>query len=227
MSSTEEAEPGSAEDQAYFRELEERFLALRGRATLLSAEDWRAARDWRRLGIPLATVVRVMEELFARQRERRPKRGISSLRYFRAAVESAWEEELELGAGATRLRADPGPSLEARLEALEAALPAELPGRPALVERLRALEGSIADVEGRLAELDRELVGALKAATPASDLDAIRERVERAIGGPLAVLPADQLAAARARLEAQALRERFGAPLLSVFSPAALGPTPD
>ena len=39
MSSTEDPEAGTADDQAYFRELEERFLALRGRATLLSAED--------------------------------------------------------------------------------------------------------------------------------------------------------------------------------------------
>jgi hypothetical protein len=227
MSSIEDPEAGTADDQAYFRELEERFLALRGRATLLSAEDWRAARDWRRLGIPLATVTRVMEELFARQRERRSKRGISSLRYFRAAVEAAWEEELERGAGAYRRPADPGPPIEARLAALAAALPAGLPGRAALAQRLATLSGSFEEVEGALAELDRGLLLELRGRLAESELAAVRERVDRAVAGALAALPAEQVAAARRRLEEQALRERFSVPLLSVFSPTALGPTPD
>ena len=227
MSSTEEPEAGTADDQAYFRALEERFLKLRGRATLLSAEDWRAARDWRRLGIPLETVTQVMEELFARQRERRSKRGISSLRYFRAAVESAWEEQLELGAGAFRRPADPGPALELRLAALAGALPAGLPAREALAARLISSTGSFEEVETRLAELDRELMRELRLRLDEEELAAVRARVERAVGGAMAALPAAQVAAARARLEEQALRERFGVPLLSLFSPAALGPAPD
>ena len=226
MSSTEDPEEGSAEDQAYFREIEERFLALRGRATLLSAEDWRAARDWRRLGIPLATVTRVMEELFARQRERRSRRGISSLRYFRAAVEAAWEEQLELGAGAWRRPTDPGPGLEARLAALGAALPTALPGREALAARLSELDGSFEEVETALGALDRELITELRRRLEEPELAAVRARVERALGGALAALPQEQVSAARRRLEEQAIRERFGVPLLSLFSPAALGPAP-
>ena len=226
MSSTEDPEEGSAEDQAYFREIEERFLAQRGRATLLSAEDWRAARDWRRLGIPLATVTRVMEELFARQRERRSRRGISSLRYFRAAVEAAWEEQLELGAGAWRRPTDSGPGLEARLAALEAALPPALPGREALAARLSELRGSLEEVETALGALDRELITELRRRLEGPELAAVRARVERALGGALAALPQEQVSAARRRLEEQAIRERFGVPLLSLFSPAALGPAP-
>ncbi|KAB2964501.1 MAG: hypothetical protein F9K18_07470, partial [Thermoanaerobaculia bacterium] len=114
MSSTGEADPArSAEDQAYFRALEERFLALRGKATLLAAEDWETAREWRRVGIPLDLVVAEMERLFARQRERRSRRGISSLRYFSAAVHAAWAERLELGAGGARPSPDPGPPVQA------------------------------------------------------------------------------------------------------------------
>ena len=54
MPSTDAETEGSAEDQAYFHALEEAFLRLRGRATLLSAADWQVAREWRRAGIPIS-----------------------------------------------------------------------------------------------------------------------------------------------------------------------------
>jgi hypothetical protein len=228
MSSTGEVEPsGSAEDQAYFRALEERFLALRGRATLLAAEDWEIAREWRRAGVPLDLVVAVMESLFARQRERRSRRGISSLRYFGAAVHAAWSDRLELAAGGGRSAVDPGPSIEIRLAALAQALPADLPGRSGLAARILALAGSFEEVEIALGELDREAVAALAARLEAGETAAVRERVDRALAAALAAAPAAELAAARERLIVRALRERFGLPLLSLFSPVAMGPSPD
>ncbi|HQN38153.1 MAG TPA: hypothetical protein PLQ31_01300, partial [Thermoanaerobaculia bacterium] len=51
-----EGEP-SAEDHAFFQAIEERFVALRGAATLLSPADWQLARAWHRAGIPLAAVL--------------------------------------------------------------------------------------------------------------------------------------------------------------------------
>jgi hypothetical protein len=51
--------------------------------------------------------------------------------------------------------------------------------------------------------------------------------VDRAVGAALAALPPAQVADARARLEVQALRERLGLPLLSLFSATALGPPAD
>lgn len=228
MSSTAAADrPGTAEDQAYFRLLEERFLALRGRATLLSGEDWETARAWRHLGVPAEVVIEVMERLFARQRERRGRRGISSLRYFRAAVEAAWHERLELGAGAARPVADAGPPVEERLAALARALPAGLPGRAALAERIAGLAGDFERVEGGLAELDRATLEELRRGLAADELAAIRARVERAVGMALAAAPPAEVAQARARLEVQALRDRFGLPLLSLFSSVALGPPPE
>lgn len=222
MSSTGEADPGSAEDQAYFRAIEERFLALRGRATLLSAEDWQVARGWRRLGVPLELVLRTLEELFARQRERRPKRGISSLRYFRAAVEAAFEERLELAAGGSRAAADPGPPTAERLARLAAALPGGVPGAGDVAAGIAALEGGVETLERRLAEIESRWLDALEAGLDPDRRAGLVARVERALGAARIALPADELAAARARLLRQALREHYGLPLLSLFSPVAL-----
>ena len=75
MPSTGAEDQGSTEDQAYFRALEEAFLELRGKATLLSAADWQVASEWRRAGVPLDLVVGTMAALFERQRQRRSRRG--------------------------------------------------------------------------------------------------------------------------------------------------------
>lgn len=222
MSSTGEAEPGTAEDQAYFRAIEERFLALRGRATLLSSEDWQTARSWRRLGVPLELVVRVLEDLFARQRERKPKRGISSLRYFRAAVEAAFEEQLELAAGGGRGSVDSGPPVVERLSRLAAAIPAEAPGRGALTKAISSLTGGVEEIEAALARIETLWLGEFQASLDPTTSAAIDARVDRALGAARIALPADELAAARGRLVRQALRELAGLPVLSLFSPVAL-----
>jgi len=213
----------AAEDHAYFQTLEQEFLRLRGSATLLSAADWQVAREWRHAGVPADLVVEVMRTLFARQRERAPKRGISSLRYFRAAVAAAWDEALALQAGGQRVATAPEPTVEARLAALVAALPAGLPGRDALAAALVALGGGVEAVEPALAKLDAEALARLAAGLdPAgrAELDAEVARALAPLGGRLS--GAARSEAAR-RLHAQALRRRFGLPLLSLFAPEALG----
>lgn len=222
MSSIAEAEPGSAEDQAYFRTLEEAFLALRGRATLLAPEDWQVAAGWRRSGIPVELVVNVMSALFARQRERKSKRGISSLRYFRAAVEAAWDERLTLLAGGAVV---PPPPLapEERLRRLGDALPEGVPGIGALRELILAVRGDLGEIEAQLAEAESAFLSTLVQQLSPADRTKVDARVARA----LAQVPASRDEAAaeelRARLERQALRALFHLPVLSLFAPEAEG----
>ncbi len=222
VSGDQEAEPGSAEDQAYFRRLEEHLLQLRGSTTLLSPADWQVASEWRRRCIPIELVTGVMNELVARQRARSSKRGVSSLRYFRAAVGAAWEEQLELGAGGVAPRFDPGPPLESRLRALAAAIPEALSCARELRDELAALQGDMEEIETALVELDRRLIEAVDAALPAEARSRIDARVVSATRSFVATLPADELALLAARLRAQALREEAGVPVLSLFSAAAL-----
>jgi hypothetical protein len=218
MSSIAGAEPGTAEDQAYFRAIEQAFLDLRGRATLLAPEDWQVAAGWRRSGIPVELVVSVMSALFARQRERRSRRGISSLRYFRAAVEAAWDERLALLAGGA-LAAPPVVTPEERLRRLAAALPDGVAGVAALREAVLASRGDVGQIEGRLAELEQEFLARIARELPEELRTAVRERVDRA----LAQVPSARSGAGaeelRARLERQALRALLRLPVLSLFAP--------
>jgi hypothetical protein len=159
-----------------------------------------------------------MSELFARQREKKSRRGISSLRYFRAAVEAAWDERLALQAGG--FQAPPPPvSTGQRLERLAAVLPAHLPGVEALRAAILGCEGDVAQIEERLAGLELGFLADLEESLGAGDRAAIEERVRRA----LTQVPPPQRAAAEAelrpRLARQALRARFGLPVLSLFAP--------
>lgn len=230
MSSTGAPEdPGSAEDQAYFRRLEEAFLNLRGKATLLSPEDWQLARAWRRQGIPIELVVATMEALFERQRERRSKRGISSLRYFRAAVEAAWDERMALlaGGGEGHRVEDPGPPAKERLGALAGAWPEDLAGASGLRERIVALAGPLDEIETALTALETEALDGLWNELAEGAREALEERVRRGVKRAGAELPSDEERALASRLRRLALRERFGLPTLSLFAPEALAPHPD
>jgi hypothetical protein len=223
MSSTA-AEPGtSAEDQAYFRALEDLFLRLRGSATLLAAADWHVAREWRHAGIPIELIAEVMQRLFDRQRERAPKRGISSLRYFRAAVASAWDEALALRAGGFRDAAAERPVPE-RLEALAAALPEDLPGRAELAEEILALRGSVSTVEPKLAKIDTALIARLEAGLAPEARAALALETERALAPLRRRLSESAARAGEERLRIQALRRRYRLPLLSLFAPEAAAP---
>lgn len=221
-STVADGSPG-AEDHAYFRTLEQEFLRLRGSATLLAAADWQVAREWRHAGVPVELVVEVMRALFARQRERAPKRGISSLRYFRAAVAAAWDEALALRAGGQRVATAPEPTVPERLAALAACLPAGLPGRDDLVAALAALEGGVEAVEPELAKLDARTLARLRAGLDADGRAALEAEVERALAPLVGRLSAAAREQAAERLRAQALRRRHGLPLLSLFSAQALG----
>lgn len=219
MSSTD-ADPGDAADQAYFLAIERAFLDLRGRSTLLAADDWQTAREWHRTGIPTDFVVAVMEALFARQRERKSKRGISSLRYFRGAVAAAWDEHLALVAGGARGElADPGPPAAVRLAALAAAIPDATPDAAATRARIVALGGALDEIEHALAAIEVNLLERIEARLAAADRERLGERVERAIA--LAGVPAAARDELRVNLKRQRLRQLAGLPVLSLFSPVA------
>ena len=199
---------------AYFQAVEEIFVRLRGAPLLLSPADWQVASGWHREGVPLDLIGRVLEEVFARRKERGTKGKINSLRYCAPAVEAAWADLRELTAPGERTEADPL-DVAARLGNLAAAVPAGFAGR------VLALQGDAPSVEAALSALDREMLAA-SAGSLAPDL---REEVEAAVDKTLAVLkgrlPADELERSRERLTWQVLRQRLGLPVLSLFSPEA------
>ncbi|HWM92015.1 MAG TPA: hypothetical protein VN493_14725 [Thermoanaerobaculia bacterium] len=206
------------EDHAYFQAIEEIFIRLRGAPLLLSPEDWRVASRWHQEGVPLDLVGRVLEEVFAKRKERGTKGRINSLRYCAPAVEAAWADLREMTAPGERGEAAPL-DIPSRLRSLAAALPASVP--PGYREKVLALQGDAPAVEAALSALDRELLAAM-----ASSLDPdLREEVDTAVEKTLAALrsrlPADELERSRERLTHQVLRQRLALPVLSLFSPEA------
>ena len=208
------------EAQAYFQAIEAAFVRLRGAPLLLSPTDWQIARRWFEQGVPLALVEKVLDEVFARRRERGAKGRISSLRYCAPAVEQAWEEIASLTAAGRTAAVEPL-DVPARLAALARALPADLPDREEWAAWVAALEGPSEEVERRLAEIDAAILDRLE-----SSLDeAARQEAERALHASLgklaARLPRAELDQARAQLLRLHLRRTYRLPLLSLFAPEA------
>jgi hypothetical protein len=218
------ASPEDSPEHAYFRALEETFIRLRGAPLLLSPADWRVASAWYSEGIPLTVVVRALEEVFARRRERGAKGRIQSLRYCAPAVAAAWEEIRSLTAPGRQAEAEPL-LVAPRLAALAAALPAELEDRQGWARRITALAGGTEEVEAALADLDRELLGDLEATQEPGVREQLAGEMEAALARLATRLGDRELEEARGRLLRLLLRQRLGLPVLSLFSPEAEPPT--
>jgi hypothetical protein len=212
----------TAEDTAYFRAIEERFIRLRGSPLLLSPSDFRITQRWHRRGVPLALIETILPEVFARRAERGGARGkVYGLRYCAPAIESAWEEMQELQAPGEREPAAPALDVPARLEALAAALPARLAGRDELAAAIRALDGPPEAVEAALARLDEAALDAAEARLRAAGRAELEAQAAASLAAVAGRLSAAEIEAARSRLLRRLLRKRIGLPVLSLFAPEA------
>lgn len=231
----------SVSDHAYFQALEAAFIRLRGAPLLLSPADWQVAKAWRREGIPLELVVRVMERIFERQVGGREKQGIKSLRYFKTAVRRSWQRVLELGGG-ERTPAD-GESLDvaALLDRLGRALPDEAAIGDAVAqvsvpldsvvevvahvrERLEGLTGSVPEVEAQLQRLDREMMDRILERLGTEHSAAAFRRAELSLGSLDDRLSPEDRERTLELLVRRQLRQQCKLPVLSLFSPAAAAP---
>jgi hypothetical protein len=211
----------SNEDHAYFSSLEEVFIRLRGAPLLLSPADWAVARDWRRQGVPLDVVCKVLESIFGEKPELRGRSGIRSLRYFKEPVDRAWREIRSLGSDWQR---EPEPlDLLGRLRALAEAIPEELPRSKEIRARVLAARGTPEEVEASLASLDREILARAQRDLPEEERLTIAREAESTLRRVRSRLAPEQTAETRRRLERRHLRRRLGLPVLSLFGPAARG----
>lgn len=207
-----------AADQEFFAAIEERFVRLRGTTLLLSPADWQLARGWKREGIPLELVLTALDLAFERFLGGRRRGKISSLRYCNAFVEELWQERLELGPAAP-IRTPAAPlDVGARLEALAARIPADLPDRASVVQSILALHGNPEEVESGLAAIQqRTLEHASSRLDPAAQ-QALERAMERSLTPLQARLAPSALEEARDRLRARALQRQIALPELSLFA---------
>ena len=84
----------------YFTEIEEHFLRRRGGGLLLSTLDWALIETWKDAGIPLAAVLRGIDEAFDRYEQRPSKtKKVNSLAFCSQAVLAAAEDMKEAAVG--------------------------------------------------------------------------------------------------------------------------------
>lgn len=207
----------SSEAQEYFLEVERIFNGLREVGQILSAHDRAFAVRWFELGVPLEVVRRGLDEVFAKRKTLRAKKQLSSLRYCAPAVERLWEQTQRLMAAGITV-APAVLEVAPRLEALAAALPAELPRLESWRGRILGLEGPTESVEQALAEIDRELAASLLAQAEPAEIEA---RIATALRNLASRLSPGELAEARERMATQIVRQRWKLPVLSLFAPEA------
>ncbi len=208
------SEPANSLEHRYFQAIEQVFTEYRG--GLLSPKDWQIARRWYGAEIPLELVLTTIQVVF----ESRPNaERIWSLGYFNREVTSAWRTQQQLQAAAAPVVAREV-DVAGRLHNLAASLPEALAD---VAARIRALEGDAETVEGRLAELDREVFSTVAESLSLADLEAIDRELAESRSALADRLPAEELDRAMVALRERMVREVVGLPMLSLFSLEACG----
>jgi len=227
----------------YFTEIEEHYLRRRRTHLLVSPVDWALIEVWKNEGVPLAAVLRGIDDAFDKYDERRSKsKKINSLTYCSQAVLTAAEDMKEAAVGASgeqQARREPGfdagqiaAFLRANAGRLEKAkLPERAGFATATLAReqtgsLRAMADAIEssgtlprleDLERRLTVLEEKLFAVLMAATPDEDLVKVRAEADRDIAPYRRNMSAAQVEQLHKQYVRKRLLERCGVPRLSLF----------
>jgi len=221
----------------YFTEIEEHFQRRRGTTLLLSTLDWALLETWKDAGIPLAAVLRGIDDAFERRAKRPSPRKVNSLAYCAQAVMTAAEDMKEAAVGV----APAGPAKEsgpepaelaaylernaAQLEAAKLPQAAQSVGREAaktLGDLASALKESgvrppLEDLERRLTALEEKLLAALVAASPDEELVRVRAEADHDIAPYRRKLSAAHIGQLHRQYVHKRLLEQHGLPRLSLF----------
>lgn len=212
----------------YFTEIEEHFQRARGTGLfLLSPLDWALIESWKSSGVPLAAVLKGIDEAFEKWRSRKVKRRlVNSLAYCAQAVLEA-AQRLPAGSESFDKTDAPFSPDELRVHLLRSAnavrartdLPFEEIAQAlnALAQEAEQHLRNVEDLERRLTVLEEKLVAALRSSHSEADLYSIRETLDRELKPYRGKMSADQLSMLERRYLDTALLERAHMPRLSLF----------
>lgn len=226
----------------YFTEIEEHFQRRRGSGLLLNTLDWALIETWKDAGIPLAAVLRGIDEAFDRY-DARPSRTrkVNSLAYCAQEVLSTAEEmkEAAAGGGASAIasnqprdnsgfeNANVADFLAKNADLLtRAAVPAIVQLLVAetaknlreMAEALRKAPGTrLEDLERRLTVMEEKLMAALLASSSDDELVAIRTEADRELAPYRHKMPVSQIDQLQKQYINKRLLERHKLPRLSLF----------
>lgn len=228
----------------YFTEIEERFLQRRGGGLLLSTLDWALIETWKDAGIPLAAVLRGIDEAFDRYDERPSKtKKVNSLAYCSQLVLSAAEDMKEAAVGSSSQGESAKPSakmgfepdavaayLRRNADLMEAAtVPPGNEGMKTFLcdtaKTLRQLAQEVAaktasrleNLERRLTVLEEKLFALLLTSTPDEELVFIRAEADRDLAPYRRKMSAPQIDQLQKQYVHKRLMEKYRLPRLSLF----------
>jgi HPt (histidine-containing phosphotransfer) domain-containing protein len=219
----------------YFTEIEEHFQRRRGSILLLSTLDWALIDTWREAGIPLAAVLRGIDDAFdkyeARQtrarQERARMRKVNGLAWCAQAVMEAVESMQEAAVGGVPVRSE-APGLEqeriaghlrsaaARFITASLTIPA-LKEIAARLEQLANQTSANEELEHYLSALEEKLFALLLTFTPAEELEQMREQAARELAPYRSRMQALQIRQIEQQFLRRRLLERYNLPRISLF----------
>jgi hypothetical protein len=219
----------------YFTEIEEHFQRRRGSLLLLSTIDWALIETWREAGIPLAAVLKGIDEAFDKFDARKNKtrvRRVNGLAYCAQAVISAVEEMKEAAVGAAPARPSSAEQgfeqeriaghLEASAQQLSAS--AQSSTLAEISERLQAIARdarntppNIEQLEQSLTVLEEKLFAIILSTTPEAVLLALRQQAAAELAPYRSRMPAMQIRQVEQQFLHKRLLEKFNLPRLSLF----------
>lgn len=229
----------------YFSEIEERFTARRGSLLLLSTLDWALIETWREAGVPLAAVLRGIDDAFDKYDARKARaKGrlvkVNGLAWCAQAVMQAATEMAEASVGGRPAQEAPKDTgfegdrvarfLEENASALQAACrPTDVPvlaealttTAARLHELAKEVRGgahpALDDLDRTLTVLEERMQAALLTSLPEADALAAREAAERELAPYRAKMSAVQLRQVRDQFVHKRLFEARQLPRLSLF----------
>ena len=223
----------------YFTESEEHFQRRRGSLLLLSTIDWALIETWREAGIPLAAVLKGIDEAFDKFDARKNKtrvRRVNGLAYCAQAVIAAVEEMKEAAVGASPARPSSADEiakqgfeqeriaghLEASAQQLRASPQssslAEISERlQTLARETRNTPPNIEQLEQPLTVLEEKLFAIILSTTPESVLLALRQQAAAELAPYRSRMPAMQIRQVEQQFLHKRLLEKFNLPRLSLF----------
>jgi hypothetical protein len=220
----------------YFTEVEEHYQKRRGTALLLSTLDWALIETWKDAGIPLAAVLRGIDETFDKY-DRKPPRAktkkVNSLAYCSQEVFAAAEEMKEAATGSAVTKVTQAAGVEVDqvkrylLQNAQTLRMAAVPAvaRSAVHDSAAALEslarevdpGRLEDLERRLTVMEEKLFATLISASPDSELLAVRSEADRDIAPYRSKMSGAQIEQLHRQYVNKRLLERAKLPRLSLF----------
>lgn len=219
----------------YFTEIEEHFQRRRGSILLLSTLDWSLIDTWREAGIPLAAVLRGIDDAFNKYETRQARasqtrarmRKVNGLAWCAQAVMEAVEAMQEAAVGGAPIQAEsPGlehERIERHLRAAAADLGVASATIPTLNEIAARLEQLAAqplaneELERHLSVLEEKLFAVLLTHTPAEELEQMREQAARELAPYRSRMQALQIRQIEQQFLRRRLLERYDLPRISLF----------